>query len=111
MNVIHAGPPDPTKTEFNDQNKMFTIQKFGKQTITLTPKDRYGNIISSSDGFAIQIKKVRQMVGCSPSWLAAALLSLKAFALCTMEKYIHCSNSLKVIYLGDHIQHCFVLNK
>ena len=74
VSILHAGLPDPSKTLFNDQSEMFIVQKYGNQTLTLIPKDRYGNLIPSSDGIIMLIRKVR-VVGCSLS-LVVALYTL-----------------------------------
>eukprot|EP00731_Ephydatia_muelleri_P007256 Em0003g1504a len=52
------GLPDPSKTLFNDQSEMFIVQKYGNQTTKLIPKDRYGNLIPSSDDITMLIKKI-----------------------------------------------------
>ena len=64
VSILHAGLPDPSKTLFNDQSEMFIVQKYGNQTTKLIPKDRYGNLIPSSDDITMLIKKVK-IFGCS----------------------------------------------
>ena len=59
MRISHPGPPDPSNTTFDEQNEMFLVQKREPKTVTMTPRDRFGNAVFGSSGINISIKKVR----------------------------------------------------
>ena len=75
INIQTAGPLDPSKTTFSEQNTMFVVKKDEPMTMMMTPRDRFENVISSNNNkVSVDVERVR--VTCLLHILAIGIMVL-----------------------------------